>query len=317
MALLSGLLNGDGYVSERQGNIDFYTASRVLQQQALYLLRSFGLSPTLNTQRDPPMIRLAGCKAREFSKNVFVGDKLDKLNHYLDSVRNKDDRFRNDETRRAVLKEVIAEGHESVYSLEVEGTHNFFATSGWLVHNCIPLSSKYVLSGSKRSDFLTILKAAIETDEHMPALVAEHLLKRGAKRVGILGLAYKSDLKVHTLSPTLGIVARLKENGVEVKVHDPYYSEREISQIVGAATFPFPDGLREFDVIVIVAAHRAYKAVAEATIVENLTNCKLVVDNVEEAWKRVDFASLGIEYHIAGDRGWLSTEELPKKASQE
>jgi nucleotide sugar dehydrogenase len=183
--------------------------------------------------------------------------------------------------------------------------HPSFGTGGY----CIPLSSKYVLSGSKRSDFLTILKATIETDQQMPILVAEHLVKRGAKRVGVLGLSYKSDLKVHTLSPTLGIVKRLKEKCVEVKVHDPYYSEQEIRQIVGVETFPFPDGLREFDVIVIVAAHRAYKAVVENTILENLTNCKLVIDNVEEAWGRVDLLSLGIEYHIAGDRGWLTSGE--------
>jgi UDP-N-acetyl-D-mannosaminuronate dehydrogenase len=139
----------------------------------------------------------------------------------------------------------------------------------------------------------------------MPRLVAEHLARRGAKRVGILGLAYKSDLKVHTLSPTLKIVPYLKEKGVEVKVHDPYYSAQEIGQIVGTETFAFPEGLSEFDAVVIVAAHRAYKTVSDSMILKNLGNCKLIVDNVEEAWRRIDFSVSGIEYHVAGDRGWL------------
>jgi len=181
--------------------------------------------------------------------------------------------------------------------------HPSLGTGGY----CIPLSSKYLLSGAKRSDALTILRATIETDEQMPGLVAEHLARRGAKRVGILGLAYKSDLKVHTLSPTLKIVPRLKEKGVEVKVHDPYYSEQEIEQIVGTETFVFPEGLREFDAVVIVAGHRAYRTVPDSMILKNLGRCKLIVDNVEEAWRRVDFSTLGIEYHVTGDRGWLSS----------
>jgi UDP-N-acetyl-D-mannosaminuronic acid dehydrogenase len=181
--------------------------------------------------------------------------------------------------------------------------HPSLGTGGY----CIPLSSKYLLSGAKRSDALTILRATIETDEQMPGVVAEHLARRGAKRVGILGLAYKSDLKVHTLSPTLKIVPRLKEKGVEVKVHDPYYSEKEIEQIVGTETFAFPEGLREFDAVVIVAAHRAYRTVPDSMILKNLGKCKLIVDNVEEAWRRVDFFASGIEYHVAGDRGWLGS----------
>lgn len=181
--------------------------------------------------------------------------------------------------------------------------HPSFGTGGY----CIPLSSKYVLSGAKRSDALTILRATVETDEQMPIIVAEHLAKKGVKRVGILGLAYKSDLKVHTLSPTLRIVPHLRAKGVEVKVNDPYYSEEEIRRIVGTETFAFPEGLREFDAVVIVAAHRAYKIVPESVILKNLGSCKLIVDNVEEAWKRVDFSPLGIEYHVAGDKGWVGS----------
>jgi nucleotide sugar dehydrogenase len=187
--------------------------------------------------------------------------------------------------------------------------HPSFGTGGY----CIPLSSKYVLLGTKRPEALTILKAAIDTDEMMPVLVAEHVVAKRVRKVGILGLAYKSDLKVHTLSPTLKIVPHLRENGVDVKVHDPYYTEDEIRRIAGVDAFRFPEGLSEFDAIIIVAGHRAYKAIPEAAIVRHLANCKLVVDNVEEAWRRIDFTALGIEYHVAGDKGWLGTAEQDER----
>jgi hypothetical protein len=42
-----------------------------------------------------------------------------------------------------------------------------------------------------------------------------------------------------------------------------------------------------------------------------LHKCKFILDNVEEAWKKFDFRSAGIEYHVAGDPGWL--ESLPER----
>jgi len=179
--------------------------------------------------------------------------------------------------------------------------HPSFGTGGY----CIPLSSQYVFSGTKHPDRLSILKATMETDKKLPQIVADSIVGRGAKKVGVLGLSYKGDLKVHILSPTLAIVERLREKGIDVKVHDPYYSKDEIEKIAGTGAFDFPSGLKEFDTVLVVAGHRAYSAIPEATLLENLRNCKLILDNVEETWKKFDFRQLGIEYHAAGEAGWL------------
>jgi hypothetical protein len=305
-ALLGGVLNGDGSFSQRKGTIEFYTKSNVMQQQVIYLLRSIGLSPTLKRQMDPPLIRLSGRRAREFAKSVFIGAKLTKVHRYLESSMNRDRRRANEETQKPTLKQIRPNGDESVYSLEVENTRNFFTTSGWLVHNCIPLSSQYVLSGTKQPEKLSILKAAVETDKTQPHTVADSIVARGAKNVGILGLSYKGDLKVHILSPTLGIVQRLRERKVEVKVHDPYYSKEEIEKITGVGAFEFPTGLKQFDAIIVTAGHRMYNAITEAALFENLRNCRLILDNVEETWRKFNFKQLGISYHVAGDAGWLT-----------
>jgi len=180
--------------------------------------------------------------------------------------------------------------------------HPSFGTGGY----CIPLSSQYVLSGTKRPETLSILKAAVETDKAQPQTVADSLVAKGARKVGILGLSYKGDLKVHILSPTLGIVQRLKERNVDVRVHDPYYSKEEIEKITGVEAFEFPTGLKQFDTIIVTAGHRTYSAIPEAALFENLRNCKLVLDNVEETWKKFNFKQQGISYHAAGDAGWLT-----------
>jgi nucleotide sugar dehydrogenase len=179
--------------------------------------------------------------------------------------------------------------------------HPSFGSGGY----CIPLSSKYVLEGAEKPEYLTILKETVSTDSRMPEIVADRIVDRGLRSIGILGLSYKGDLKVHVLSPALRISKRLMERGVNVKINDPYYTPEEIKRLTGACTFSFPHGLSEFECIIIVAGHRLYKAVPEAKLLEHLKNCKLVLDNLEETWRTFDWCSTGIEYHIAGDRNWL------------
>jgi len=191
--------------------------------------------------------------------------------------------------------------------LELVGTkwnigtyHPSFGTGGY----CIPLSSQYVLSGTTSADKLSILNSAIQTDQNLPYMVAEVAVRKGAKKVGILGLAYKGDLKVHTLSPTLRIVSHLRRKGIEVKVHDPYYLPEEIEQICGAGTFRFPEDLGEFDAVLVVADHRDYQAVPRGQILANLKKCKFILDNVG-IWDDFNFGEVGIEYHVAGTEHWL------------
>jgi nucleotide sugar dehydrogenase len=179
--------------------------------------------------------------------------------------------------------------------------HPSFGTGGY----CIPLSSQYLLSGTLHPEELSILKATIDTDSQLPQRVADSLAERGAQRVAILGLSYKGDLKVHVLSPTLAMAKRLKDKKVQVEIHDPYYSAEEIARIAAVDTFEFPDGLSEFDTVVITAGHQIYRAIPESTLLRNLSNCRLILDNIEETWRKFDFRQLGIQYFVAGEREWL------------
>ncbi len=174
-----------------------------------------------------------------------------------------------------------------------------FGTGGY----CIPLSSQYILAGTKTPSELSILQAAVGTDRGIPAKVADAVIAGGAKHVGILGLAYKGDLKVHTLSPTLRIAERLRGE-IAVSINDPYYSPKEIGRICSVPSFDFPSGLAEFDTVLIVADHRLYTSVNRSKILSSLTNCKRIIDNTG-IWQEIDFANHGIEYKLAGRENWL------------
>jgi len=175
--------------------------------------------------------------------------------------------------------------------------HPSFGTGGY----CIPLAPKYVLMGAEKPEALNIIKASIKSDENMPDRVVKSLIRRNAKRVGILGLAYKGDLKVDILSPTLRIVNGLQRAGIDVRVNDPYYTSEEIRQIAGCKSFEFPQGLSQFDTILIVADHRKYSFTQKTQIRDNLQGVRLILDNVG-IWRNL---RLECEYHEAGDKNWL------------
>jgi nucleotide sugar dehydrogenase len=182
----------------------------------------------------------------------------------------------------------------------VETYHPSFGTGGY----CIPLSSQYVILGAERPEELTLLRDTVDFDQRMPEMVADSLAKRGVKKVGILGLAYKGDIKVSILSPTISIVKKLKELGIGVKINDPYYTAGEIERIGGAEAFDFPEDLGEFDAILIVADHQHYRFTPHDTILNALRKCVVILDNTG-IWKDINFKGRNIEYHVAGDAGWM------------
>ena len=179
---------------------------------------------------------------------------------------------------------------------------------------CIPLSSHYVIQGAEHPDELTLLQQAVRVCEEQPMQVAQSLIDAGVKKVAILGLSYIQNVKVWAQSPTLKISQCLQEANIQVKVHDPHYSPEEIMEIVGLETFEYPQGLEEFDAVLVVAGHREYRVADHSQLLNRLTNCKLVLDNAG-LWEEVDFHSAGIEFHLAGGAQWLGNSKTPAKKS--
>jgi nucleotide sugar dehydrogenase len=181
----------------------------------------------------------------------------------------------------------------------VEEVHPSFGTGGY----CVPLSSKYLLAGATDPRALSILEAALATEERLRQLVAERLL--GRKRVAILGLAYRTGVKVTTLSPTLSLSAQLRTRGTPHTIHDPLYSHTEILALCpGAKRVALEDGIRAADAVLVATDHPEFaeRAVRRA-LSAPIEGGRLVLDSpgllADMSWPR------WVEYHRAGDAGWL------------
>ena len=169
---------------------------------------------------------------------------------------------------------------------------------------CIPLSSKYVLLGSKFKKKLSILKETIKVDKNINKMIARSLAKKKCKNIGILGLSYKSNLKVSTLSPIIPFCKELKKLKINVKIFDPYYNEIEIKKIIGLKSFSISKDIGKFDCLVYHANHNFFKK-NKNIILKNM-KCRIFFDNTGEFQKNIKyFIKKKIDYKSSGDSNWI------------
>jgi nucleotide sugar dehydrogenase len=166
--------------------------------------------------------------------------------------------------------------------------------------HCIPLAPRYTLEeGGVDNPYLAPVREAVEFNDGYFARLYEARLREllaNCRSIAILGLAYTADAKMHKLSPALD-AARVLRDTPRLRMHDPYYSEEDIEDIVSLPTLHFPDDLRDCDGVVLVTAHTEYK---QAPVEQFLRPGTVVVDNFG-TWGDRTFAE-GVRYHEVGRR---------------
>lgn len=174
-----------------------------------------------------------------------------------------------------------------------------FGTGGY----CIPLSSQYVLREVKDKKKLTLLRETIKTDKNINIKIANSIAKKRFKNVGVLGLSYKGNLKVSTLSPTIPFIKHIKKKrNINVEIFDPYFTDDEIKKILNIRCFKFPNDLKKFDCLVVFIDHDEFK-ISNKQLNKHLKKTKYILDNMG-IWEKNDF-NKNIEYHISGDKNWI------------
>src|SRR5205807_5834376 len=108
----------------------------------------------------------------------------------------------------------------------------------------------------ENTDFLSLIN---QVNRSQTKFIGEFISKNpSGSRVGILGLSYKRNLKVHVLSPSITLAETIEKAGKGVRIQDPYYSEEEVRKIAGVGSFKYPDDLKDFDSLVVSVPHLEY-----------------------------------------------------------
>jgi UDP-N-acetyl-D-glucosamine dehydrogenase len=152
--------------------------------------------------------------------------------------------------------------------------------------HCIPVDPYYLAWRAREFDFIDrFIELAGDINFAMPRhvvdLVADALNDRGkavkGAKVGVLGVAFKPNVRDARNSPAADVIAGVAERGAEVRFHDPHVeSFKDAAGVVRGET-----GLDELlgwaDAIVVVTAHRD---IDWATVYER---AELVVDTVDSS----------------------------------
>jgi len=152
--------------------------------------------------------------------------------------------------------------------------------------HCIPVDPYYLAWRAREFDFIDrFIELAGDINFAMPrhvvGLVADALNDRGralkGSKVGVLGVAFKPNVRDARNSPAADVIAGIAERGAEVRFHDPHVPS--FTDAAGAVREEtgLGDLLGWADVIVVVTPHRD---IDWATVYER---AELVVDTVDSS----------------------------------
>jgi UDP-N-acetyl-D-glucosamine dehydrogenase len=132
--------------------------------------------------------------------------------------------------------------------------------------HCIPVDPYYLAWRAREFDFVDrFVELAGDINYAMPRhvveLVAEALNDRGkalkGARVGVLGVAFKPNVRDARNSPAADVIAGLRERGADVRYHDPHVPTFRDTSGAALESTDLDELLGASDVIVVVTAHRA------------------------------------------------------------
>ncbi|MDP9481891.1 MAG: nucleotide sugar dehydrogenase [Chloroflexota bacterium] len=132
--------------------------------------------------------------------------------------------------------------------------------------HCIPVDPYYLAWRAREFDFIDrFVELAGDINFAMPRhvvdLVAEGLNDRGrslkGSRVGVLGVAFKPDVRDARNSPAAAILAGLAGRGADVTYHDPHVPRFRDTAGIARESLALDTLLADSDAVVVVTAHRA------------------------------------------------------------
>jgi len=132
--------------------------------------------------------------------------------------------------------------------------------------HCIPVDPYYLSWRAREFDFIDrFIELAGDINFAMPRhvvdLVAEALNDRGkalkGAKVGVLGVAFKPNVRDARNSPAADVIAGIAERGAEVRFHDPHVDAFRDAAGTQRDGSPLDELLAWADAIVVVTAHQA------------------------------------------------------------
>ncbi len=296
--LLKGILRGDGGVDLKTGKhhykkngksyyhhrntcgINYFSSSKKLFQQVVYILQDFGIAPTFKKREG--LLYIFGYKQINKLKDIFLGEKLGKIQSYLNNNRKVIApkgfcTYNNFASSKIKFIQKIKGNY--VYSAEVKDTHTIVTSYGTIVHNCIPCDPKFLSWKSKKLGFKTkMVDLASYMNHFMPQYVINRVEKAlGKKKIAntkilILGITYKKGVKDLRESPALDIIEKLQKIKTKVDYYDPLIPYLDINDIQLKRAALSAKNIKKYNCVIVVTDH------SKVNYAKIQKNAKLIFD---------------------------------------
>jgi nucleotide sugar dehydrogenase len=152
--------------------------------------------------------------------------------------------------------------------------------------HCIPIYPRFYLWNDPKATVVAAARAAnAAMPEHAVDLLEEEIGNLSGKNVAVLGISYRGGVKESAFSGVFPTVAALTSKGAKVVVHDPMYTDSEITAL---GFTPYKIG-GAVDGMILQADHAEYKKLSAA----DFPGVKAVVDG-RRALDAKSFAGINV-----------------------
>ena len=116
--------------------------------------------------------------------------------------------------------------------------------------HCLAIDPYFIYA--KAPETAKIIKLARDTNNSMPEFVCENTKKMiNEGKIAIFGVSYKGNTGDDRESPAYEIIARLKEAGFEISIHDPHINNEDFVS--------FDEATKDADLVLILCDHKKIK----------------------------------------------------------
>lgn len=142
--------------------------------------------------------------------------------------------------------------------------------------HCIPVYPYFLMDNREEGESLSLPRLARRINEEMPRYIVDLLARAlhglAGRRVLILGLAYRENVKETAFTAAKDLIAALKSRGAEVLLNDPLFSQEEIeAHDVRSVEL---NGSLPVDAVILQCYHDAYRKLD----ITQFKDCRVVFD---------------------------------------
>jgi UDP-N-acetyl-D-glucosamine dehydrogenase len=173
---------------------------------------------------------------------------------------------------------------------------------------CVPLGQEYLVAAARYESGsghdLELGEMALEAEPQFHEAVARAVSAWRARRILVLGVAYRPDFRDAGRSPGLAVARELARLGGEVTVHDNLWPQEELGRLAGSGLQATSDKflIGYFDAVLLATPHSVYLDWPERLA---WSPGQIVLD-AQGAWVKYRdfFRAADVTYRRVGEPGW-------------